>query len=40
MSESGYNRSDQYMYFKAGVCNQNKTGEPTGYVQALLSARK
>jgi hypothetical protein len=36
MSKSGYNRSDQYMYFKAGVYNQNKTGEPTDYVQATF----
>jgi len=36
MSESGYNKSVQYMYFKAGVYNQNKIGEPTDYVQATF----
>ena len=36
MSKSGYKRSDQYMYFKAGVYNQNKTSEPNDYVQATF----
>lgn len=36
MSKSGYNKSNQYMYFKAGVYNQNKTGEKTDYVQATF----
>ena len=36
MSNSGYDKSDQYMYFKAGVYNQNNTGEPTDYVQATF----
>lgn len=36
MSDSGYNKSDQYMYFKAGVYNQNNSGEPTDYVQATF----
>jgi hypothetical protein len=36
MSNSGYDKSDQYMYFKAGVYNQNNTGEATDYVQATF----
>ena len=28
MSDGGYDKGGQYMYFKAGVYNQNKTGEP------------
>ncbi len=36
MSNSGYNKSNQYMYFKAGVYNQNKTGDATDYVQATF----
>lgn len=36
MTNSGYKKSDQYMYFKAGVYNQNKSGEPTDYVQATF----
>ena len=36
MSNSGYNKSDQYMYFKAGVYNQNNTGESSDYVQATF----
>ncbi|MDG1750316.1 MAG: polysaccharide lyase family 7 protein [Thalassotalea sp.] len=36
MSESGYNKSDQYMYFKAGVYNQNNTGDKSDYVQATF----
>ena len=28
MSAGGYDESGQYMYFKAGVYNQNKTGQP------------
>ncbi|TYK64515.1 polysaccharide lyase family 7 protein [Colwellia echini] len=36
MSESGYDGSDQYMYFKAGVYNQNKTGDANDYVQATF----
>ncbi|MCQ8878331.1 polysaccharide lyase family 7 protein [Pseudoalteromonas shioyasakiensis] len=35
MSNSGYHTGDdQYMYFKAGVYNQNNTGDPNDYVQA------
>lgn len=36
MSASGYNKSDQYMYFKVGVYNQNNSGNPTDYVQATF----
>jgi len=34
MSDSGYDDSDNYMYFKAGVYNQNNTGDDDDYVQA------
>lgn len=36
MRKSGYNSSDQYMYFKAGVYNQNNGGNPKDYVQATF----
>lgn len=36
MSESGYDSSDEYLYFKAGVYNQNKTGQADDYVQATF----
>lgn len=36
MSESGYNKLDQYMYFKAGVYNQNNSGNKNDYVQATF----
>ena len=36
MSNSGYSSSDQYMYFKAGVYNQNNGGNPKDYVQATF----
>lgn len=36
MSESGYHRSNQYMYFKAGVYNQNNSGDERDYVQATF----
>lgn len=36
MSESGYHLSNQYMYFKAGVYNQNNTGDENDYVQATF----
>jgi len=36
MTHSGYDAADDYMYFKAGVYNQNKTGDPTDYVQATF----
>lgn len=36
MSESGYNKNNQYMYFKAGVYNQNNSGNPKDFVQATF----
>lgn len=36
MTESGYNKGNQYMYFKAGVYNQNNSGNPKDYVQATF----
>ncbi len=36
MSTSGYDVANDYMYFKAGVYNQNKTGDPEDYVQATF----
>lgn len=36
MENSGYDVADDYMYFKAGVYNQNKTGEPDDYVKATF----
>lgn len=37
MSNSGYhNSSGEYMYFKAGVYNQNNTGDANDYVQATF----
>ena len=36
MSESGYNKNNQYMYFKAGVYNQNNSGSDKDYVQATF----
>ena len=36
MSNSGYDKNNQYMYFKAGVYNQNNSGEPKDYVQATF----
>lgn len=38
MAASGYNVSGQYMYFKAGVYNQNNSGDPDDYVQATFYA--
>ncbi|WP_233998715.1 polysaccharide lyase family 7 protein [Microbulbifer pacificus] len=38
MSNSGYDTSDQYHYFKAGVYNQNNTGSGSDYVQATFYA--
>ena len=38
MVNSGFNVSGQYMYFKAGVYNQNNTGDDTDYVQATFYA--
>lgn len=34
--KSNYDAKDEYMYFKAGVYNQNKTGEDFDYVQATF----
>ena len=36
MSKSGYDVGGKYMYFKAGVYNQNNTGDPDDYVQATF----
>jgi len=36
IGESGYTSSDEYLYFKAGVYNQNKTGDDDDYVQATF----
>lgn len=36
IANSGYTAADEYLYFKAGVYNQNKTGEPDDYVQATF----
>lgn len=36
MSESGYHLSNQYMYFKLGVYNQNNTGDDNDFVQATF----
>ena len=36
MSDSGYDIEKEYMYFKAGVYNQNNSGDPDDYVQATF----
>ena len=36
MNNSGYDLGGQYMYFKAGVYNQNNSGDPKDYVQATF----
>nr|WP_255418937.1 polysaccharide lyase family 7 protein [Paraglaciecola sp. MB-3u-78] len=36
MQDSGYNKRNQYMHFKAGVYNQNSTGLPEDYAQATF----
>jgi len=36
MSKSGYDVGGRYMYFKAGVYNQNDSGDPEDYVQATF----
>lgn len=36
MVNSGYHQSNQYMYFKAGVYNQNNGGEKGDYAQATF----
>lgn len=38
MSNSGYDHSGAWMYFKAGVYNQNNTGDDFDYVQATFYA--
>ncbi|SDR68161.1 Putative binding domain-containing protein, N-terminal [Polaribacter sp. KT25b] len=38
MKNSGFNVSGQYMYFKAGVYNQNNSGDADDYVQATFYA--
>ncbi|WP_194766744.1 polysaccharide lyase family 7 protein [Tamlana sp. I1] len=38
MQSSGFNVSGQYMYFKAGVYNQNNSGNADDYVQATFYA--
>ena len=35
-STSGYEAADDYMYFKAGVYNQNHTGDPEDFVKATF----
>ncbi|MCV2402420.1 polysaccharide lyase family 7 protein [Marinomonas sp. C2222] len=36
MDKSGYDKGGLYMYFKAGVYNQNKSGDGDDYVQATF----
>ena len=36
MSDSGYDVAKDFMYFKAGVYNQNDTGEPDDFTQATF----
>ncbi|ORT51127.1 hypothetical protein ST37_07155 [Vibrio sp. qd031] len=36
MSESGYDVGGKYMYFKAGVYNQNNSGDPDDYAQVTF----
>jgi len=36
MSKSGYDVGGRYMYFKAGVYNQNKSGDNEDYIQATF----
>ncbi|OEF25562.1 polysaccharide lyase family 7 protein [Vibrio rumoiensis] len=36
MGSSGYDEGGQYMYFKAGVYNQNNTGDSDDYAQATF----
>ena len=36
MSKSGYDVGGKYMYFKAGVYNQNRSGDPDDYIQATF----
>ena len=36
MSDSGYDVENEYMYFKAGVYNQNSSGDADDFVQATF----
>ena len=36
MSHSGYDKEGQYLFFKAGIYNQNNTGDATDYVQVTF----
>ncbi|PMK03673.1 polysaccharide lyase family 7 protein [Vibrio sp. 10N.261.55.A7] len=36
MQNSGYEEEGEWMYFKAGVYNQNRSGDPDDYVQATF----
>lgn len=36
MTDSGYHKGNQYMYFKAGVYNQNNSGDAKDFVQATF----
>lgn len=36
MTNSGFDVSGQYMYFKAGVYNQNNSGDADDYAQATF----
>jgi poly(beta-D-mannuronate) lyase len=36
MTNSGYDVEKDYMYFKAGVYNQNDSGDPQDYDQATF----
>ncbi len=38
IKDSGYNQSTQYQYFKAGVYNQNRSGDAQDYAQATFYA--
>ena len=38
MTNSGFDSKNQYMYFKAGVYNQNNTGDSKDYAQATFYA--
>lgn len=40
MTNSGYSNGEKYQYFKAGVYNQNNTGDSDDYVQATFYSLK
>lgn len=40
MSNSGFDGDDEYLYFKAGVYNQNNSGDDNDYVQATFYSIK